>query len=130
MFENQFHGRVEANQVKSVSLLFVKLYYNWTALKETAFRGNEGVPATAIREICLLKELSHPNIVKLHDIILNSESFAMSLSELPSLLALLFRGTETLHGVRICGSGSKNAAGENIAETVAVHIRQGAFCCY
>jgi len=32
---------------------------------------NEGVPSTCIREICLLKELSHPNIVALHDVILH-----------------------------------------------------------
>ncbi|KAI9366792.1 kinase-like domain-containing protein [Zopfochytrium polystomum] len=30
---------------------------------------DEGVPSTAIREISLLKELRHPNIVKLHDIV-------------------------------------------------------------
>ena len=29
----------------------------------------EGVPCTAIREISLLKELVHPNIVKLHDVL-------------------------------------------------------------
>mmetsp|Transcript_2633 Transcript_2633/g.8220 ORF Transcript_2633/g.8220 Transcript_2633/m.8220 type:complete len:313 (+) Transcript_2633:231-1169(+) len=29
----------------------------------------EGVPATAIREISLLKELTHPNIVALHDVV-------------------------------------------------------------
>ena len=30
---------------------------------------NEGIPSTAIREICLLKELNHVNIVKLLDVI-------------------------------------------------------------
>lgn len=30
---------------------------------------DEGVPSTAIREIALLKELDHPNIVKLHDVV-------------------------------------------------------------
>jgi cyclin-dependent kinase len=30
---------------------------------------DEGIPSTAIREIALLKELQHPNIVKLHDVI-------------------------------------------------------------
>ena len=29
----------------------------------------EGIPSTAIREISLLKELDHPNIVKLLDIV-------------------------------------------------------------
>mmetsp|Transcript_12146 Transcript_12146/g.16438 ORF Transcript_12146/g.16438 Transcript_12146/m.16438 type:complete len:317 (-) Transcript_12146:1897-2847(-) len=29
----------------------------------------EGVPATAIREISLLKELNHPNVVALHDVV-------------------------------------------------------------
>ena len=36
----------------------------------------EGVPATAIREISLLKELAHPNIVALHDVVyVNSKLF-------------------------------------------------------
>jgi len=32
---------------------------------------DEGVPSTAIREISLLKELQHPNIVSLHDVVHN-----------------------------------------------------------
>jgi len=30
---------------------------------------DEGIPSTAIREIALLKELQHPNIVRIHDVI-------------------------------------------------------------
>lgn len=33
------------------------------------FREGDGIPSTAIREISLLKELRHSNIVELHDVI-------------------------------------------------------------
>ncbi|KAI8905583.1 kinase-like domain-containing protein [Gorgonomyces haynaldii] len=39
------------------------------ALKEIHLDQEEGAPSTAIREISLLKELKHPNILKLHDVI-------------------------------------------------------------
>ncbi len=29
----------------------------------------QGVPSSALREICLLKELKHHNIVRLHDVL-------------------------------------------------------------
>jgi serine/threonine protein kinase len=34
---------------------------------------DEGVPSTAMREISLLKELAHPNVVHLHDVIHQSD---------------------------------------------------------
>lgn len=36
------------------------------------FRGDDGVPSTCIREIFILKELSHPNVIKILDIIIHS----------------------------------------------------------
>jgi len=42
------------------------------ALKKIKFEGDEeGIPATAIREISILTELKHPNIVALEDVILD-----------------------------------------------------------
>ena len=32
-------------------------------------REAEGVPSTAIREITVLKELDHPHVVRLHDVV-------------------------------------------------------------
>ena len=32
---------------------------------------NEGIPSTALREITILRELDHPNIVKLIDVVLH-----------------------------------------------------------
>eukprot|EP00892_Ulva_mutabilis_P004986 jgi/Ulvmu1/285/UM001_0289.1 len=44
------------------------------ALKEIRLDADEqGIPSTALREIALLRELDHPNIIKLHDI-LHSEA--------------------------------------------------------
>jgi serine/threonine protein kinase len=35
----------------------------------------EGVPSTAIREISLLKELQHPNIVRLMEVIMQENRY-------------------------------------------------------
>uniref|UniRef100_A0ACB8F553 Cyclin-dependent kinase 18 n=1 Tax=Sphaerodactylus townsendi TaxID=933632 RepID=A0ACB8F553_9SAUR len=46
-----------------------KLTRNLVALKEIRLEHEEGAPCTAIREVSLLKNLKHANIVTLHDII-------------------------------------------------------------
>lgn len=47
------------------------------ALKEIRLEREEGVPFTAIREISLLKELKHNNIITLHDIIYTSKALTL-----------------------------------------------------
>eukprot|EP01083_Nonionella_stella_P246368 855452_1 len=43
--------------------------YQWVALKKLYMEDRgEGIPSTSIREIALLKELSHPNVIELKDI--------------------------------------------------------------
>ncbi|GFY60088.1 hypothetical protein TNIN_356111 [Trichonephila inaurata madagascariensis] len=46
-----------------------RLTDNLVALKEIRLEHDEGAPCTAIREVSLLKDLKHNNIVTLHDII-------------------------------------------------------------
>ncbi|KAF8783353.1 Cyclin-dependent kinase 16 like protein [Argiope bruennichi] len=46
-----------------------RLTNNLVALKEIRLEHDEGAPCTAIREVSLLKNLKHNNIVTLHDII-------------------------------------------------------------
>merc|ERR1711997_947477 len=46
-----------------------RLTDNLVALKEIRLEHEEGAPCTAIREVSLLKDLKHNNIVTLHDIV-------------------------------------------------------------
>lgn len=62
-----------SNVYKATSLLTNKL----VALKEISLQRDEGVPFTAIREVSLLKELKHPNIVTLHDFIYTPKSLSL-----------------------------------------------------
>lgn len=54
-----------------------KLTNKLVALKEIHLERDEGVPFTAIREVSLLKELKHNNIITLHDIILTSRTLTL-----------------------------------------------------
>ncbi|XP_013990067.1 cyclin-dependent kinase 16 isoform X1 [Salmo salar] len=54
-----------------------KLTDNLVALKEIRLEHEEGAPCTAIREVSLLKDLKHANIVTLHDIIHTQKSLTL-----------------------------------------------------
>ncbi|KAL1129882.1 hypothetical protein AAG570_012826 [Ranatra chinensis] len=54
-----------------------RLTDNLVALKEIRLEHEEGAPCTAIREVSLLKELRHANIVTLHDIVHTERSLTL-----------------------------------------------------
>uniref|UniRef100_A0A8D0GMY8 cyclin-dependent kinase n=1 Tax=Sphenodon punctatus TaxID=8508 RepID=A0A8D0GMY8_SPHPU len=54
-----------------------KLTENLVALKEIRLEHEEGAPCTAIREVSLLKDLKHANIVTLHDIVHTEKSLTL-----------------------------------------------------
>jgi len=54
-----------------------RLTDNIVALKEIRLEHEEGAPCTAIREVSLLKELRHANIVTLHDIVHTEKSLTL-----------------------------------------------------
>jgi serine/threonine protein kinase len=54
-----------------------RLTNKFVALKEIHLEREEGVPFTAIREVSLLKQLRHFNIITLHDIIYTSKTLTL-----------------------------------------------------
>lgn len=54
-----------------------RLTDNIVALKEIRLEHEEGAPCTAIREVSLLKDLKHGNIVTLHDIVHTDKSLTL-----------------------------------------------------
>lgn len=93
------------------------------ALKKIKLQGDdEGIPSTAIREICLLKELNHINILRLLDVIHATKKITLvfefidrdlkkvidatlgeglSVSTVKSFLYQLLRGVKYIHNYKI-----------------------------
>ncbi|NXK69114.1 CKD18 kinase, partial [Sylvietta virens] len=69
-----------------------KLTENLVALKEIRLEHEEGAPCTAIREVSLLKNLKHANIVTLHDIIHTERCLTLVFEYLVGLGASLGAG--------------------------------------
>lgn len=61
----------------SLTFLSLSITGKLVALKEIRLEHEEGAPCTAIREVSLLKDLKHANIVSLHDIIHTSRSLTL-----------------------------------------------------
>ncbi|KAL3319898.1 choline-phosphate cytidylyltransferase, partial [Cichlidogyrus casuarinus] len=91
------------------------------ALKQIQLERKEGTPCTAIREISLLKNLKHANIITLHDVIytkgrltivmeymgqdlkrfMESQNYSLSLITVRLLSVQLFRGLDYCHSQHI-----------------------------
>nr|XP_044997740.1 cyclin-dependent kinase 18 isoform X1 [Jaculus jaculus] len=81
-----------------------KLTENLVALKEIRLEHEEGAPCTAIREVSLLKDLKHANIVTLHDLIHTDRSLTLVFEYLDSDLKQYLDHCGTLmsmHNVKI-----------------------------
>ncbi|XP_029429425.1 cyclin-dependent kinase 18 isoform X2 [Rhinatrema bivittatum] len=76
-----------------------KLTENLVALKEIRLEHEEGAPCTAIREVSLLKNLKHANIVTLHDIIHTDRSLTLVFEYLDSDLKQYLDNCGNLMGV-------------------------------
>lgn len=57
----------------TVWLLFTSIHCKYLNHLNKLYRSAEGVPSTAMREISLLKEMNHENVVKLHDVIMSDQ---------------------------------------------------------
>ena len=70
LFLFHLHQRLTKTQDDDDEVRFRKLI-NWKIAKIplTNYLYRQGVPSSALREICLLKELKHRNIVRLHDVL-------------------------------------------------------------
>ena len=58
------------------------------ALKEIRLEPEEGYPCTAIREVSLLRELKHANVITLHDVVYTDKSLTLGI---PYVMLSLFR---------------------------------------
>uniref|UniRef100_A0A4X2KRU2 cyclin-dependent kinase n=1 Tax=Vombatus ursinus TaxID=29139 RepID=A0A4X2KRU2_VOMUR len=83
-----------------------KLTDNLVALKEIRLEHEEGAPCTAIREVSLLKDLKHANIVTLHDIIHTDKSLTLVFEYLDKDLKQYLEDCGNIinmHNVKVCG---------------------------
>uniref|UniRef100_A0A667Z9M2 cyclin-dependent kinase n=1 Tax=Myripristis murdjan TaxID=586833 RepID=A0A667Z9M2_9TELE len=79
-----------------------KLTDNLVALKEIRLEHEEGAPCTAIREVSLLKDLKHANIVTLHDIIHTDKCLTLVFEYLVRLYCVCIFLFQLLRGLAYC----------------------------
>lgn len=65
---------------------------NVVALKEIKMENKEGMPSTALREIAILRELNHPNIVRLIDVVHSDSRLLLIFESMHQDLKMLLDG--------------------------------------
>lgn len=103
-----------------------KLRGHWVALKKVKFHGDrhQGIPQSSLRELAILKEVNHENIIKLYDIIQSTDNtfelflvfevsdmdlrkyihvngYALAKPKVKSIMKELIKGVDYLHSNRI-----------------------------
>jgi serine/threonine protein kinase len=96
----------------------VKATNEIVALKEIHLDSEEGTPSTAIREISLLKELKHVNILRLHDVI-----------HTETKLVLVFEYCDSDLKKYMDKTGDRGALPEGVVKSFMYQLLKGtAFC--
>ena len=73
-FVNSLSENRSTSEIEMISLLLMLLTGNFVALKKVRLENEkEGFPITAVREIKILRQLNHPNIVGLHEIVTDKQ---------------------------------------------------------
>lgn len=98
---------------------------------------SEGVPSTAIREISLLKELEHPNVVSLLDVVHADHKLYLVFEYLDKDLKKHMEDTESIQrnsstSINQSGDSSKNISGlpENLAKSYLRQLLSGIAYCH
>lgn len=108
------YGRVDAIQHKTSGKKFAKKTMEFTDLAEG------GIPSNAIREVSLLKELDHPNIIKVEEVIYSrpklhlimefmetdlkkyiEDNKPLPLTEIQRIMYLILQGVSAMHSSRV-----------------------------
>ncbi|KAH8834760.1 kinase-like domain-containing protein [Flagelloscypha sp. PMI_526] len=89
------------------------------ALKEIHLDAEEGTPSTAIREISLMKELKHVNILRLHDVI-----------HTESKLVLIFEYCEQDLKKYMDQNGDRGALSPEIVKSFMYQLLKGTAVCH
>ena len=87
------------NQVYSNKIIYL---FQRVALKKMRIENkDEGIPITALREMCILKSLKHENIVTLHEIIQDTDRIILIFEYLDNDLKMYIDKNKGIKDIKI-----------------------------